>query len=281
MSSIKNLRREYQQKVCQEAIYMKKATIPSMADVSSPLSIHLSQKMLSLLGFPTSPKDIKGQTAGKVFEEATKIFLEQSFSLLQHLRPGEWQFSVQGNINSFVQYQHLAALNDLVQKDRLLRTALGDYVVKPDVVIARMPVSDRTINQQEVIVETEQEPHFTPFREANQVHPQPILHASISCKFTLRSDRSQNARTEGLNLIRNRKGHTPHIVVVTAEPMPTRLASLALGTGDIDCVYHFALLELIEAAKDTKNEAVIESLEIMIEGNRLRDISDLPFDLVT
>ncbi|MBK7918740.1 MAG: hypothetical protein IPJ94_21280 [Chloroflexi bacterium] len=84
-----------------------------------------------------------------------------------------------------------------------------------------------------------------------------------------------------MNLIRNRKGHTPHIVVVTAEPMPTRLASLALGTGDIDCVYHFALLELIEAAKDTKNEAVIESLEIMIEGNRLRDISDLPFDLVT
>lgn len=124
------------------------------------------------------------------------------------------------------------------------------------------------------------QPHFSPFGAVNQRHVQPLLHASISCKFTLRSDRSQNARTEGLNLIRNRKGHTPHIVIVTAEPMPTRLASLALGTGDIDCVYHFALLELMAAAQATQNEAVIESLAIMIEGDQLRDISDLPFDLL-
>jgi hypothetical protein len=61
--------------------------------------------------------------------------------------------------------------------------------------------------------------------------------------------------------------------------MPTRIASLALGTGDIDCVYHFALHELRDAVHATGNEAAIESLEIMIEGNRLRDISDLPFDL--
>ena len=41
------------------------------------------------------------------------------------------------------------------------------------------------------------------------------------------------------SMIRNRKGHLPHIVVVTAEPMPNRLASLALGTGDIDCINDF------------------------------------------
>ena len=81
-------------------------------------------------------------------------------------------------------------------------------------------------------------------------------------------------------MIRNRKGHTPHIVVVTAEPMPTRIASLALGTGDIDCVYHFALNELIQVAKDSENEAVQDSLETMVVGGRLRDIADLPFDLV-
>lgn len=107
----------------------------------------------------------------------------------------------------------------------------------------------------------------------------PTLHASISCKWTLRSDRSQNARTEALLLIRNRKGHIPHIAVVTGEPMPTRIASIALGTGDIDCVYHFALHELREAVRDMKDEAAIESLTMMIEGRRLRDISDLPFDL--
>ncbi len=72
----------------------------------------------------------------------------------------------------------------------------------------------------------------------------PILHASVSAKWTMRSDRAQNSRTEALGLIRNRKGHLPHIVVVTGEPLPSRLASLALGTGDIDCMYHFALCQL-------------------------------------
>ena len=106
-----------------------------------------------------------------------------------------------------------------------------------------------------------------------------ILHASVSCKWTLRSDRSQNSRTEALNLIRNRKGHLPHIVAVTAEPMPSRIASIALGTGDVDCVYHFALTELKEAIEHIGSEDSSELIRTMIEGNRLKDISDLPLDL--
>lgn len=95
----------------------------------------------------------------------------------------------------------------------------------------------------------------------------------------MRSDRAQNSRTEALNLIRNRKGNLPHIVVVTGEPMPARIASLALGTGDIDCVYHFALYELIEAVKEIGAEDAIEMLNVLIEGKRIKDISDLPMDL--
>ncbi len=107
----------------------------------------------------------------------------------------------------------------------------------------------------------------------------PIVHASVSCKWTLRSDRAQNARSETLNLIRNRKGRLPHIVVVTGEPTPGRIASIALGTGDIDCVYHFALPELLQTTKELNFTDAMELLEIMIEGKRLRDVSDLPFDL--
>lgn len=107
----------------------------------------------------------------------------------------------------------------------------------------------------------------------------PLLHASISCKWTLRSDRAQNARSEALNLIRNRKGRLPHIVVVTGEPSPSRLASLAIGTGDIDCVYHFALHELLEAVGESGSDDGKEMMAIMVEGKRIRDISDLPLDL--
>ena len=67
--------------------------------------------------------------------------------------------------------------------------------------------------------------------------------------------------------------------MVTAEPLPSRLASLALGTGDIDCVYHFALPELREAVEASGAEDSIEMLRILIEGKRMKDISDLPLDL--
>ena len=120
---------------------------------------------------------------------------------------------------------------------------------------------------------------YSPLRSSNRSDSSLILHSSISCKWTMRSDRAQNIRTEALNLIRNRKGNTPHIVAVTAEPLPTRIASLALGTGDLDCVYHFALPELREAVEEVGGEDQLEMLIGMINGRRLRDISDLPFDL--
>lgn len=61
--------------------------------------------------------------------------------------------------------------------------------------------------------------------------------------------------------------------------MPGRLASLALGTGDLDCVYHMALHELQETVQAANDETSLEMLELLVAGKRLRDISDLPFDL--
>lgn len=54
---------------------------------------------------------------------------------------------------------------------------------------------------------------------------------------------------------------------------------MALGTGDIDCVYHFALYELIESVRKTHAEDALEMLNVLIQGKRLKDISDLPLDL--
>lgn len=74
----------------------------------------------------------------------------------------------------------------------------------------------------------------------------------------------------------------PHIVAITAEPLPSRLASLALGTSDLDCVYHIALPELrktvaeLKAAGGSDQHKIIQTL---VTGKRVRDISDLPLDL--
>lgn len=82
-----------------------------------------------------------------------------------------------------------------------------------------------------------------------------------------------------MNLVRNRKGRLPHVVVVTAEPTPSRLASIALGTGDIDCVYHFALYELQATVEAQGMSDAADMLAVMVDGKRLKDISDLPLDL--
>jgi hypothetical protein len=52
-----------------------------------------------------------------------------------------------------------------------------------------------------------------------------------------------------------------------------------LGTGDLDCVYHFALPELRQTIEELDNVDQLDMLNMMVDGRRLRDISDLPFDL--
>jgi len=221
----------------------------------------------------------KGQTLGRRFEHLVRGYLETTFSVLEHLRPGKWVFNpgIGQSITIFRQYEHLAELEQTVAKNPRLKTTLGHgYLIKPDITIGRTPEADASINVRKNLVGGNAATR-TDLRLA--VNRQPIMHASISCKWTIRSDRAQNSRSEALNLIRNRKGPNPHVVVVTGEPLPARIAALALGTGDIDCVYHFALDELLQAADEAGVVDGRELLDILVEGRRLKDISDLPLDL--
>jgi NgoMIV restriction enzyme len=271
-----DLRAEYHRQICERVISVDAVGIPNNADKHSKISVALAKGILKQIDYPLNPIAVSGQTSGNLFEQITASFVEESFQKLAHLRPGEWTFSIGRRVQEFEQYEHLAVLEKALLTYKELRTAFGDYLIKPDIVIGRIPVQDKEINQNQKLID-DNLVTYSPLRKQNS--SKPILHASISCKWTIRSDRSQNSRTEGLNLIRNRKGHTPHIMIVTAEPYPQRIASLALGTGDIDCVYHIALPELRKAAEEHNNEAVLEELDILIMGKRLRDIADLPFDL--
>lgn len=263
------------------------AGVVSNADTSSRGSKAIAKRIVEILvdehhHTANVVDKISGQTLGKQFELLTMEFLQETFPYLQNLRPGQWSILQLGNNNrlktsDFEQYEHLAYLSALTAENAQLAAALGnDYLVAPDVVIYRNLCEDEEINREQYIVD-DNTGKMADIRKANG--GKPLLHASVSAKFTMRSDRAQNSRTEALNLIRNRKGHLPHIVVVTAEPMPNRLASLALGTGDIDCVYHFALYELIRTVKEVGSEDAIEILETLVQGKRLKDISDLPLDL--
>ena len=278
-------RKRYHKRLTENCVLTISADgVASNADSSNVPSKAIAKIIAERLGATVSGK-MKGQTAGTLFEQITMQFVSETFPQLQHLRPGLWTVLNLGNQNAvktwdFAQYEHLAYLSQIVSENRKLSTTLGnDYMVAPDVVVYRSLYEDEELNNGSLVV-TDSICKMADLRKKNG--GKPVLHASISAKWTMRSDRAQNSRTEALNLIRNRKGHLPHIVVVTGEPLPSRLASVALGTGDLDCVYHFALYELLDAVKEygkQGREDIIETLESLVDGKRLKDISDLPLDL--
>jgi hypothetical protein len=266
-----------------DGILSVKNGVASNADSSSVLSKALAGYIATALKVETEGERLAGQTAGGGFEQVCTTFLADTFPRLGHLRPGDWsiaKLTTRGKaagVAQFDQYAHLVELDQAIAANRALQASLGNaYAIAPDVVVARAPVSDGEINTSELYVDNAVATHAS-LRSAVQAHP--ILHAVVSCKWTLRSDRAQNARSEALNLIRNRKGRLPHVVVVTGEPTPVRISSLALGTGDLDCVYHFALPELLDAAHQVGTAETTDLLQMMIDGRRLKDIADLPLDL--
>jgi len=284
-----DLRVEYHRKILRELLGRRGGSrVFSNADSGSKASRDIAERVASKLEVQTGNKSCgrlpSEQTVGNVFARFTAEFLDAAFRRLHHLRPGHWVFSTSQDskgISKHHQYEHLAQLEDVLRKHPKLRSTLGgDYLITPDITVSRSPVSDKEINRRNTFVDDSgRVANYAPLREA--VNNTSILHASISCKWTIRSDRAQNTRTEALNLIRNRKGKVPIVVAVTFEPLPTRIASIALGTGDLDCTYHGALNELAEAADETGNKDQKEMLDTLVQGRRLRDISDLPFDLAT
>jgi NgoMIV restriction enzyme len=275
-------RKAFHAALLKTTLTINSAGIVSNADSSNTASKAIAKGIADRLQAETIGDRIPGQTSGNQFEGLCADFVKQTFLKLGHLRPGIWDVhQVTGRnrleIARYEQYAHLVALDRAAKNDAELAAALGsDYTISPDIVVVRDTETDIAINTPDLLVDN----HIAKLASLRKINGGlPLLHASISCKWTIRSDRAQNARSEALNLIRNRKGHLPHIVVVTAEPTPSRLASIALGTGDIDCVYHFALYELQETLKALAYEDATDLLDVMVQGKRLKDISDLPLDL--
>ena len=275
-------RKRFVSALLQKVLRVDDKGVPSNADKDNSASVKVALGISQLLKSEVIAARLAGQTSGNKFEEICAEFVKETFLKLDHLRPGGWNVrQVTGRnrleIAKYEQYAHLVALDKAAKSNQELAAALGsDYVITPDIIVTRETEEDEAINVRGQLVD-DAVTRLASLRKRNGGLP--LLHASISCKWTIRSDRAQNARSEGLNLVRNRKGRLPHVVVVTAEPMPSRLASIALGTGDIDCVYHFALYELQQTITSLGMEDAAEMLAVMVNGKRLKDISDLPLDL--
>lgn len=222
---------------------------PNTADGSSAQSVAIAKETLRILGIDHAATG--AQSAGSALEHGVQALLENQLPILDPRR--EWRVRLGGRISDFRQYGHLARVDELVRADPALRVELGlDYLISPDVTVS--------------------------FPQGGEDQA-PILHAAVSCKFSIRSDRVQNIRHESIAMIRHRRGRQPHIVTVTSEPLPSRLAAICRGTGEVDAVYHVCLDTLAEAVDNVGSTLQRESLDEIIGQGRLYDLGTLPHDL--
>ena len=157
--SIAELRREYHRCICEQIVRTTqskkyKRDCPNFSDSTNKSSIDIGWGIVSRLQYSPTRETIPPQTLGRLFEGLTKMFLEDAFCLLHHLRPGKWEHSTNVPISRFEQYEHLADLEAIIEGDNRLASALGtDYIITPDIVIARWPISDAEVNQEGPVVD--------------------------------------------------------------------------------------------------------------------------------
>ncbi|MFV2195676.1 NgoMIV family type II restriction endonuclease [Nocardiopsis sp. LOL_012] len=223
--------------------------VPNCADSHSAESIKISEGMLLSLGLDPSRGNGPPLNPGPVLESSVRDDIEKY--LLREASWNNWEVACGGLVTDFSQYSHLKRVDELVRDSPELRIAIGqDYLIRPDVTVgvAGSDGSDKSY----------------------------FLHAAISCKWTIRSDRVQNIRHEFNQMIRHCRGRQPHLVSVTAEPLSSRLAAIARGTGEVDAVYHVAFDALRESVDGCANPAQKEAWHECVEQGRLLSYVDLP-----
>lgn len=228
--------------------------VPNTADSDNAASVAVAGAILDMLGHPRDQASgVVNPQSGRPLELAVAASLLVDLPRIDSSR--RWTVDeVSQPITHFLQYSHLKKVDQLVKENAELRTTLGtDYIIRPDVIVG------------------------LPGREPDQ----PLfLHAAISCKWTIRSDRVQNIRHENNQMIRHRRERLPHLMTVTAEPLPSRLAAIARGTGEVDAVYHIAFDALDQAITDLALKKMVTAeqvdawLEVTDQG-RVRPFSEL------
>jgi hypothetical protein len=185
--------------------------VPNFADVDSAESMRIAAGVLDQLAVARDtvsdvPKDPGGPLEQAVCDDLGWV--------LQRKDPNRgWRIERGAVITRFDQYAHLSEVDALVRANPQLRVTVGtDYLIRPDVTVSLARV-----------------------RTASGL---PVLHAAVSCKWTIRLTGAEHpARMLADDPPSPGPQRPPG---ATAEPLPTRLASIARGTGEVDAVYHIA-----------------------------------------
>ncbi|MCI0385935.1 NgoMIV family type II restriction endonuclease [Streptomyces sp. CNQ085] len=231
----------------------KSHLVPNCADSANIQSVDIATAMMAHMGIAQTENPAIPADPGPLMEKKVRDDLVHVLPSLDSTR--HWLIQCGKVVTEFSQYGHLRRVDELVRKNPELRVTIGrDYLIKPDVTIG--------LTDLEILGDL------------------PFLHGAIACKWTIRSDRVQNIRHECNQMIRHRRGRQPHLVTVTAEPLPSRLAAIARGTGEVDAVYHIAYDALDHAVQTAANKEQQAAWHEAVQQQRLLPYGKLAETLV-
>lgn len=109
----------------------------SNADGHNVVSVVLCAGVAQRLQVAATPRTGGGSTSGNAFERCTRDFVTDALDLFAHLHRRQLVTLPGRSIGHYAQFEHLDAIQALVQTSPQLQAALGgDYLVKPDILVS-------------------------------------------------------------------------------------------------------------------------------------------------
>lgn len=266
---------------------------PNTSDASEAFSVELGEALFRALG--VEPAARGGEPTGGPFSRGVAAALKSEL----RKRASGLTVEPERALNVFDQFRHVGALRDMRPEPsreyekawlavaRFVRGKLSNPTDLAHFDHLASAVETATSNETEtrrlLLEEVGQESLLKLDVAASQQEPgtrSPSLEIGLSLKWSLRTDRAQDCRSQGAKMAAIRRGRMPHFAVVTMEPRPYMLNLLGGGSGEVDCVYHLDLPALTAAIEETcvgnsRRRASLETFNRLVAQRRLRDWDEL------
>lgn len=268
---------------------------PNTSDSSDKASVDLGIALFDALG--VAPDATGGDPTGSPLAREVAADLAASVAVTG----SEVAVETERHLNTFQQYRHVGAIADLTAAPsreytvawRRLRAEVGKRITTPASAVTRLQgllgavedAVDQEIEiRRKVLAEVGSESllRLDVTVADTQEGRLPDLLVGLSLKWSLRTDRAQDCRSQGAKLAALRRGRMPHFATVTMEPRPYMLNLLGGGSGDVDCVYHLDLPALIQAVEavygnrtDKASRKTYDTFKRLVDQRRVRDYDEL------
>jgi hypothetical protein len=264
---------------------------PNTSDAGDKGSVELGRLLFDRLG-----------VAAGTPAPSRKIDDLMTNSLIDHVRTqvgSAVEVEANGHLSDFEQFTHLSALKSLSKDDgtkaiqksldrieRFLSTRVSARdAAQLEILLGahRSLVLDQTTQRKQLVEQLGEESLLrldVVVYRSDGAGRTPLL-AGFSLKWSLRTDRAQDCRSQGAKMSALRRGQMPHFAAVTMEPRPTMLALLGRGSGDLDCAYHLDLAALTDAVEafyaDSKRrrQGSYDTFRRLVEQRRVRDYDEM------